>query len=194
MQYVFFTLSRSFQVVEVKGFDLKKFGNEPVIFVANHQSHLDAPDIIKALPRKVRTKTSVAAAKDYIFGNIATGFLSRVTFNTFPIDRYGNIDESLTNIGKILDKGNSVLIFPEGTRTRTGEMQDFKNGIGIIAPEMDVPIIPIKISGNYEILPRKHYIPKHGKTTITIGEPIKFDEGSSYLTITKQLEEAIKKL
>jgi long-chain acyl-CoA synthetase len=60
-------------------------------------------------------------------------------------------------------------------------MQDFKNGIGIIAPEMGVPIVPIKISGNYEILPRKHHIPKHGKTTITIGEPIKFDDDSSYL-------------
>ena len=194
LQYVFFTLSKSFQAVEVKGFDLKKFGNEPVIFVANHQSHLDAPDIIKVLPRKTRTKTSVAAAKDYIFGNYATGLMARVAFNAFPIDRHGNMDESLTNIGKILDKGNSVLLFPEGTRTRTGDLQDFKNGIGVIAPEMGVPIIPIKISGNYDILPRKHHIPKYGKTTITIGEPIRFDEGSSYLDITKQLEEAIKKL
>jgi long-chain acyl-CoA synthetase len=193
LQSIFFTLSRSFQVVEVEGNDLKGFDG-PVIFIANHQSHLDAPDIIKALPRHVRTKTSVAAAKDYIFGNRATGFLSRIVFNTFPLDRHGNIDESLANIGKILDKGNSVLIFPEGTRTRTGEMQDFKKGIGVIAPEMGVPIIPIKISGNYEILPRKHHIPKRGKTTITIGQPLKFDDDSSYISVTEKLEEAIKKL
>ncbi len=193
LQSILFTLSRSFQIVEVEGNDLKGL-DDPVIFIANHQSHLDAPDIIKVLPRRVRTKTSVAAAKDYIFGNRATGFLSRVAFNTFPLDREGNIDESLTNIGKILDKGNSVLIFPEGTRTRTGEIQDFKKGIGIIAPEMGVPIIPIKISGNFEILPRKHHIPKHGKTTITIGEPIKFDDNCSYISVTEKLEEAIKKL
>jgi len=194
LQYILFTLSRSFQVVEVEGYDLKEFGGGPVIFIANHQSHLDAPDIIKALPRKVRAKTSVAAAKDYIFGNRATGLLARVAFNAFPFDRHGNIDESLTNVGKFLDKGNSVLIFPEGKRTRTGEIQDFKHAIGVIAPEMNVPIVPIKISGNYDILPRKHCIPKRGKTTIKIGEPLKFDENSSYLSIAKELNEAIKKL
>ncbi|HUC96544.1 MAG TPA: 1-acyl-sn-glycerol-3-phosphate acyltransferase, partial [Candidatus Saccharimonadales bacterium] len=193
LQTIFFTLSRSFQVVEVKGYDVNECDG-PVIFVANHQSHLDAPDIIKVLPRKVRTRTSVAAAKDYIFGNRAMGLLARVAFNAFPLDRHGNIDESLTNIGKILDKGNSVLIFPEVTRTRTGEMQDFKNGIGVIAPEMGVPIIPIKISGNYDILPRKHHIPKYGKTTITIGKPIKFNDDSSYISITAKLEEALRNL
>jgi long-chain acyl-CoA synthetase len=179
--------------VEVKGNDIKGLDG-PVIFIANHQSHLDAPDIIKALPRHIRTKTNVAAAKDYIFGNRATGFLSRIIFNTFPLDRYGCIDESLANIGKILDKGNSVLIFPEGTRTRDGLMQDFKKGIGVIAPEMGVPVIPIKISGNYEILPRKHHIPKRGKTTITIGDPIRFDNDSSYISVTEKLEQAIRRL
>jgi 1-acyl-sn-glycerol-3-phosphate acyltransferase len=62
-----FTLSRSFQVVEVKGFDLKKFGDEPVIFVANHQSHLDAPDIIKALPRKVRDQNQRRSSQRLYF-------------------------------------------------------------------------------------------------------------------------------
>jgi len=194
LQYVLFILSRSFQKVEVEGYDIKQFDGGPVIFIANHQSHLDAPDIIKVLPRKVRTKTSVAAAKDYIFGNRATGLLARMTFNAFPIDRHGNIDESLTNIGKFLDKGNSVLIFPEGRRTRTGEMQEFKHAIGVVAPEMGVPIIPIKISGNYDILPRKQHLPKRGKTTITIGEPIIFDDDSSYISITDKLEETIRKL
>lgn len=193
LQSIIFTFTRSFQKVEVEGYDVKKCG-VPVIFIANHQSHLDAPDIIKVLPRNVRTRTSVAAAKDYIFGNRATGLFARVAFNAFPIDRLGNLDEGLTNIGKYLDKGNSVLIFPEGQRTRTGELQDFKNSIGLIAPEMGVPIIPIKITGNYEILPRKHHVPKRGKTTIKIGEPITVSEDDSYISITSKLEEAIKKL
>ena len=193
LQYFIFLLLKTFQSLKLntnKNFNYTK----PVIFIANHQSHLDTPNILKALPLSLRMKTSVAAAKDYFLDKKTKAFFSYLVFNTFPLDRKGNIRESLRIMGKLLDNGQSILIFPEGTRTPNGDIQQFKNGIGVIAHEMEVPIIPIKISGNFEILPKGKNLPKFGKTSIIFGDPITFPVSSSYIETTEKLMETVKSL
>lgn len=190
LAFLFLKIFQSIQVAAIKNTAYPA----PAILIANHQSHLDAPNIIKSLPNSYRSRIAVAAAKDYFFNNKIAAFLARLFFNAFPLDREGNIRESLTVIGKLLDAGQSVLIFPEGTRTTTSQIQPFKNGIGVIAKEMEVPIIPVKISGNFEILPKGKILPKRGKTLIKIGEPLIFPTNVSYIAITDKLQETLESL
>lgn len=180
-----------FQTLLISGAPLNQLPAQ-AIYIANHQSHLDVPSILRALPYRIRSRIAVAAAKDYFFKNKFRGFLSRFIFNSFPLDREGNMRAGLTAIGSLVDSKNSILIFPEGTRTPNGNLGTFKFGIGVIALEMDLPIIPIKISGNFEILPKGKTLPKAGKTRLTFGAPIRISPADSYITITKKLEEAVK--
>jgi 1-acyl-sn-glycerol-3-phosphate acyltransferase len=90
--------------------------------------------------------------------------------------------------------GQSILIFPEGTRTRSGKIQEFKQGIGIIAQEMKVPIVPVKITGNFEILPKGNIVPRPGKTKIKIGKPMTFLPSESYIKVTEKIRDQLKKL
>ncbi len=194
LQGVVFTAFRIFQKVNTDG-DKLDFVGGPYILIANHQSNLDAPSIVKSLPVSARRQLAVAAAKDYFYENKLTAFLSRLMFNAFPLDRKGNLNESLTYFGKALDKGQSILIFPEGTRTLTGEMNEFRKGIGIIAKEMGTPIVPVKISGNYEIFPKGSAFPKKiGKTTVKFGKPIHVSRYDTHDAITDELEKILKEL
>lgn len=190
LTFLFLKIFQSIQVIKNRNIAYPT----PAILIANHQSHLDALSVIGSLPNSYRSYIAVAAAKDYFFTNKIAAFFARLFFNAFPLDREGNMRESLTIIGKLLDAGQSVLIFPEGTRTTTGKIQPFKNGIGVIAQEMEVPIVPIKISGNFEILPKDKILPKRGKTLIKIGEPLTFPPNNSYIAITEKLQEILKTL
>lgn len=204
LQYIFFFAMRLFCRVKVEGANNLKDITEPVVFAANHQSHLDTPIILGVLPRAMRAKTAVAAAKDYFF-DIEGNFLRKIgkflfreftvlLFNTYPFAREGSIRESLKYSGKLLDKGFSILLFPEGTRSTNGKISHFKAGIGLFASEMSVPIVPIKIEGSYSILPKGRFFPSFGNVTVKIGRLININEEKSYLGIAEKIECQIKRL
>ncbi|PIR87106.1 MAG: hypothetical protein COU11_02670 [Candidatus Harrisonbacteria bacterium CG10_big_fil_rev_8_21_14_0_10_49_15] len=184
---------RLFQRLSISG-EPPRLKVGPVIYVANHASHLDTPTVIRALSSSGSRRVAVAAAKDYFFKGGGRRFFSQLVFNAFPLDRDGNLPESLTLIGRMLDKGNSVLIYPEGTRSQTGAIKPFKNGIGVIATEMGVPVIPVKISGNFGILPKGSIVPKRGSVTVRFGGALRLEAKASYISITKALEETIQNL
>jgi len=155
---------------------------------------LDTPTIYKALPVKYRLNTCPAAAKDFFFKNKAIGILTKLTFNTFAFSRKGNSASSMKDLGKLLNEKRNVLIYPEGTRSRSGKMAEFKEGIGIIARETNIPIVPIKIKGLYEVLPVGKSWPKSGNVEIRIGKPITFNKMNSPQEITKILHKKIEEL
>jgi 1-acyl-sn-glycerol-3-phosphate acyltransferase len=95
---------------------------EPVILVANHASHLDTPVILSALPRRLRKRTVVAAAADYFYRNRITAWFVSLIFNTTPIDRKGGsgLAKNGSHLDRLLDQGWSLLLYPEGTRSRDG--------------------------------------------------------------------------
>ncbi len=167
-------------------------GNGPFVFIANHTSHLDTSTILKALPLRIRRKVVVAAAKDYFFTSPGKAFLAALLFNAFPLDRDTNVHENFSQIGKFLDAGWSLIIYPEGTRSQDGKLHPFKKGIGIIAQEMDVPIVPIQLQGNFELLPKGASLPRHGVTTAHIGRPVRFPKTISYIQATEELEQKFK--
>ena len=150
---------------------------EAYIIAANHSSHLDSGAIIAALagalgPGQAR-KLHLLGARDYFFNNPVRAWFFSTFLNVVPIEREETSLAGLRTIQTILQEGEPVLIFPEGTRSRTGELRSFKPGLGLIARELRAPIVPTHIDGAYRALPAGRNLPRPGKLVVTFGKPIR---------------------
>jgi 1-acyl-sn-glycerol-3-phosphate acyltransferase len=127
----------------------------PVILVANHCSHLDTPTILRALPRPWRQRTAVAAAADYFYGKRATAGAVALAFNTVPVLRRGGGpgSGSFDHVDKLIDQRWNLLIFPEGTRSRAGDLGRLRSGAAVIAQHHGIPIVPIRVRGTHAAMP-----------------------------------------
>lgn len=167
----------------------------PMLFAANHTSHLDSLTVFYSLPARFRSRLAVAAADDYFFQKRFLAWMTSLFVNGFPFAREGNIRASLERCGKLLDQGWSILIYPEGTRSITGKMAPFKSGVGLLSVELGVPSVPIKLLGLERILPKGRTIPRRGKTVqVRIGRPLAFFPGTSHIEATRTIEKAVKSL
>jgi 1-acyl-sn-glycerol-3-phosphate acyltransferase len=154
----------------------------PVILVANHASHMDTPVILSALPRRLRKKTVVAAAADYFYKNRFTAWLVSLIFNTTPIDRKGGgMSKDGSHLDKLLDQGWNLLLYPEGTRSRSGAPGRIRRGAAVMAAAHDLKIVPIRVTGTREAMPpgriwpkrlRARPLSKRHRITVSFGEPI----------------------
>jgi 1-acyl-sn-glycerol-3-phosphate acyltransferase len=127
----------------------------PVIFVANHSSHMDTPTILRALPRQWRQRTAVAAAADYFYRKRWVAAAVSLLFAAVPISRRGGgMDKgSADHLHRLLDKRWNLLLYPEGTRSRDGSRGKLHSGAAVLAAAHDVPILPIFVSGTREAMP-----------------------------------------
>lgn len=166
----------------------------PCALIANHTSHLDSFLVLKALPGSLRRKVAVAAAADYWFANPLLGFLAGLLYNAYPMVRRGSVRPSLEHSVDLIDRGWSILIFPEGTRSPDGQMQSFRTGIGLLAAETGISIVPMRISGAYEILPKGQWLPRRGPVQIKVGEAVSYPLSSDSMEVTRDLEERVKAL
>lgn len=166
----------------------------PALFIANHCSHMDTLSIIRAMPQGIRKKTAIAAAADYFFKNRFIGFSVTLLLNTFPFSRKKEIRASLEYCGELADAGWSILIYPEGTRSTTGKLQPFKSGIGVLAAELQVPVVPIAVHGGFNILPKGRKFPKIAPVRVTFGKPILVDKGLKVDEVVTMLQESLAKL
>jgi|GEM_PF-674350 len=164
------------------GFNLKIKGLEnipkkgPFLIAPNHCGHLDSPTVMCSLPRRVAYRTSVLIFKRFrstpFRKSFADYFLKGV-----PIDRTDDFIPGLQVSSKILRQGYSLIVYPEGTRSVTGELQDFKIGIGVMAYELDVPILPVYIKGSFKAMPKGSSFPRlFNKLRIRFGKPISPDK------------------
>ena len=152
----------------------------PYIIAANHSSHLDVGAIMAAVTarrgRAEAERLHVLGARDYFFNKpLKSWFFSRF-FNVVPIRREQTGLDGLRTAKGILAKGEPVLIFPEATRSRSGKMQTFKPGLGLLAYEANVPVIPAYIQGTYQALPAGKVIPKALPLKIKFGAPLSMEE------------------
>jgi long-chain acyl-CoA synthetase len=166
----------------------------PLLFSANHTSHLDTPILRKVLPAGYRRRLSVAAAADYWFANPLLGFSSSLLFNSYAMARRGAVRPSMEHTVDLVDAGWSVLIFPEGTRSPDGHMQPFKTGVGLLAVELGVPVVPIFLRGVYEVFPKGAWAPHRGPVEVTIGEPLRFPPRMDHAEAAKGIEQKIREL
>ncbi len=128
----------------------------PVIFVANHNSHMDTPALLRALPKRWRRRTSVAAAVDYFYVKRRSAISASLVFGTVPLDRSGGGlgSRSTAHLRRLFSEGRSLLMFAEGTRSHDGTVAALKSGAAVLAAEHDLPIVPIFVSGTGEAMPR----------------------------------------
>jgi long-chain acyl-CoA synthetase len=136
----------------------------------------------------------VAAAADYFFTRPWLGTLVSVLLNAFPFAREGPVRPSLEWCGRLLDDGWSLVVFPEGTRSPDGEIAPFRPGIGLMALELDVPIVPVRLRGAHNAWPKGRALPRRGSVTIEFGRPLRFRHGTDYAHAIRILEAAVRAL
>jgi 1-acyl-sn-glycerol-3-phosphate acyltransferase len=142
------------------------------VLVANHTSHLDTLAILSAMPLEKLHRVFPAAAKDFFFVSVPRLAAASVVVNALPFDRKANIRQSLTLCKSLLENpGNVLLLFPEGTRTTTGEMGEFKPGIGLLLGGMSYPVVPCYVDGAYQAWPKGKRLPRPCRVRLTIGKP-----------------------
>ena len=97
----------------------------------------------------------------------------------------------LKHCGDLVDAGWSVLIYRQGIRSPTGKLQPFRSGIGVLASQLHVPVVPISITGTYRILPKGKTWPRRGPVGVSFGKPIQIQEGEDWASITSTIECAV---
>jgi 1-acyl-sn-glycerol-3-phosphate acyltransferase len=169
------------------------------VLVSNHASHLDAVALSTVIPLRLVERTFAAAAKDYFFSSFWRSFFSAVFINAVPFDRLEHKRESLELCADLLHASDRILImFPEGTRSMTGEIQPFKKGIGILAAGTGTRVVPAYIDGAHAAWPKGSRWPRPARVRVMLGEPLDFsdtprtDEGIAHVTQT--VEAAVRRL
>jgi 1-acyl-sn-glycerol-3-phosphate acyltransferase len=142
----------------------------PVVVVANHVSHLDTPVILRVLPAAVRRRLVVAAARDYFYTGRLRGSLLSLSLATIPFDRGEGSAESLAVCERLIRGGWSVVVFPEGTRSRTGSLGRVRRGVAVLAASTDTPVLPIYIHGLSRVMPKGTRAPLPGGVAVAVGE------------------------
>lgn len=173
---------------EVRGLDLLERLTGPVVFVANHSSHLDTPLILGSLPARYAKKIAVGAAADYFFDARWRAAVTAVVFNAFPVERRGS--RKLRSLApNLLDRGWSLLLFPEGTRSEDGWMGSMRMGAAQLCVTRNIPCVPIALRGTYAAMPRGRNWPMPGRPRVVVryGAPIRPDEGEGARTFQQRI-------
>lgn len=143
--------------------------NRPLVMVANHCSHLDTVCLLAALPLRKLHRAFPAAASDYFFTSVPRVWAAAIITNALPFARM-RARESLSICADLLaQSGNILIIFPEGTRSTTGELREFKSGIGALVAGRDVEVVPCFIDGSFRVWPKGSYFPRPKKVRLVVG-------------------------
>lgn len=181
----------------------------PALIVSNHVAQIDIGYLMAALPARFRNRLAVAMQGEMLramryparelpllerWRQQMDYFLIAIFFNVFSLPQQAKYRESFRFAGELADKGFSVVIFPEGRRTETGEMSPFKSGIGLLATHLNLPIIPMRIDGLFPFkIAKKHYTPP-GAIQVRIGDPVRFSPEDDAEEIARRLQEIVKGL
>jgi 1-acyl-sn-glycerol-3-phosphate acyltransferase len=167
----------------------------PFVVVSNHTSHLDAPLVISALPRRLSRYVAAGAAADYFFDVWWRKGLTALFFNAFPVDRTG-LRGRRGLATSLLDDGVPLLLFPEGTRSRTGEIGAFKPGAAALCISRDVPCLPVAIVGAAQAMPYGKNWPDRGRPPVYInfGSPLRPEDGENVAQFSERIAKEVRGL
>ncbi len=183
--------------VQVEGRDRLLDLSGPALVCPNHISHLDAPVVRVALPPAIRDHVAIAAAADVWFGGGIVGPAVELALGAIPFGRTSDVRASLERVAKLVNDGHTVIIFPEGTRSADGRLGPVRAGIGLLATQLHVPIVPVHIDGAHQILPKGARLPSHrerSRVVVRFGEPLRFEPGTSVPDATDRVRRAIEAL
>lgn len=201
-------LTRAFAHLTVEGLEHVRNLEGPVVFAANHQSHLDVPVILAALPGQVRARVAPAMAKEFFrahffperfswrerLTNSVNYYLSTFFFNAFPLpQREAGARHTLQYIGELTGDGWSVLIFPEGVRSEDERIAPFRGGIGMIGARVGVPVVPVRLEGVNRVLHPRWKMARPGPVRVIFGAPLHL-RGEDYPALATAVEHAVRDL
>src|SRR5512143_217304 len=161
------------------------------IIAPNHLSLADAPAVMCTLPWKTTAQTFFLGTTDF-FGGPVTSRIAKL-LHVIPVDMETRLSSAMQLSAHILRRGKVLCVFPEGGRSRDGRIKEFKKGVGIIARELNIPVVPAAIRGTYEMLPTGRMLPKPAKISVSFGRPI-YPEGRDYDEIVKARYREVVKL
>jgi 1-acyl-sn-glycerol-3-phosphate acyltransferase len=169
------------------------------ILVCNHTSHLDTLSMLCSVPLRRLHQTFPAAAADYFFSSLPRSAVSAILINALPFDRKLKGAESLTVCSELLgNEDNVLIIFPEGTRTTTGELGRFRSGIGRLLAGTDLPVLPCHLDGGLRAWPKGKMMPRPFSLHLRIGAPRSYGDlektSESVRQICQELQESVAEL
>ena len=181
----------------------------PVLIVCNHITQIDIGFIYAALPPAQRTRLTVAMWGELLRGmrhpprewnflrrwyEILRYFLVVGIFNVFPLPQQSGFRQAFAYAGESADRGFSIVVFPEGKRTLTGELNPFRAGVGLLAERLGLPVLPIRIHGLFEYRYSGKLLVPPGSITVHVGEPVRYAAGADPQEITRDLERRMREL
>jgi 1-acyl-sn-glycerol-3-phosphate acyltransferase len=166
------------------------------VLVANHASHLDALCLLSAIPFGKLHRAFPAAAQDYFFVSVPRVLLAAVVVNALPFNRQCNPRQSMNLCRRLLENpGNILVIFPEGTRSVTGEISEFKAGVGLFLAGTSFPVVPCCLEGADKAWPKGAWFPRPHRVRLTIGQPRTYTHlapgKEAALRISRELHDAV---
>ncbi|MGH9681045.1 MAG: AMP-binding protein [Candidatus Acidiferrales bacterium] len=181
----------------------------PALVISNHVIYLDVGFVLAALPAGLRRRLAVAMGGERLaemrrppadwpvirrWLNRLNYFLVVSLFNVFPLPKSSGFRESFRFAGDLADRGWNILVFPEGELTPDGKLQPFRAGIGLLASNLKLPVVPMRIDGAYEIREAGKLFNRPGRIRVHIGKPVTFAEGMDPQQIARELERRVAEL
>jgi long-chain acyl-CoA synthetase len=181
----------------------------PVLVVSNHAMYLDVGFVLAALPFRLRHRLAVAMGGERLAemrrppGELffprrwlqrMKYFLVVLLFNVFPLPKKSGFRESFHFAGDLVDRRWNILVFPEGDLTPDGKVQPFRAGVGLLAKNLRLPVVPMRIDGAYEIREAHSKFNRLGRIRVHIGKPVEFPEDSDPEEIAESLEQRVADL
>jgi long-chain acyl-CoA synthetase len=193
----------------VKGRENLRGLSGPVLVVSNHVTYIDIGWILAALPARFRNRLAPAMDGERLAGmrhppkemNLWERFVKRLNyflvvslFNVFPLPKESGFRRSFSFAGDLADRNWNVLIFPEGITTPDGELLPFQAGIGLLAGQLNLPVVPIRLTGLFDLRQAERRIASAGHVRVTIGKPVRFPAGQDANEIARELQHQVAEL
>ena len=178
--------------IHAYGLDVLDELERPVVFVANHTSHLDTAVMRTVLPLEWRDRLAIGAAADYFFDVWWRGIATSLLFNGFPVERGSGLRAARLALS-LLKQGWSILIYPEGGRSEDGWVGSFKGGGAWLAVESGVPVVPVAFRGNFQAMPKGRGWPAKGRPPVSIrfGTPVLPEPGERAGSFNERVRTAL---
>ena len=193
----------------IRGKEQLRNARGPLVFVCNHVTMVDHALVLLALPRRFRTRMAIAMdgeqLREWLHAQPGTGLLTRLLcllkylsvvffFNVFSMPQKSGFRRSFMFAGEMMDQGSSLLVFPEGQRTKDGALHLFMPGTGLLIQKLDAPVVPMRIDGLWELKKADRHFAWPGEVSLIIGEPVTYSPQQNPEDVATDLAERVRAL